>query len=106
MRDPESRQHLPARRGIRSNVPPQICAPASATTANGIVAVPPSCQHEESNPTRHALEQHRVLAGAGLFCAEDVRQLGVEVPCPTSWSWRIHLHRMFFLLYGIRRLAT
>jgi hypothetical protein len=49
MRDPESRQHLPARRGIRSNVPPQVCAPAHTTKANWIVDVRPSCQLEKGN---------------------------------------------------------
>ena len=50
MRDPESRQHLPARRGIRSNVPPQICAAAPASKASEVIAAGPSLGLEEANP--------------------------------------------------------
>ena len=37
-------------RGIRSNVPSQICAAAPATKANGIIAVRLSCQDERGDP--------------------------------------------------------
>ena len=50
MRDPESRQHLPASGGIRSNVPPQICAAAPASKASEVIAAGPSLGLEEANP--------------------------------------------------------
>src|ERR1019366_2915054 len=73
MRDPESRQHLPARRGICPHVPPQIFIPAAATKACEIVAVRPSLGLENANPSSAALK-HCIAGTDNSPCLRHYRK--------------------------------
>ena len=62
--DYEGRRRFTIGKRVRPVLPPQVCAPAPATKANGIVAVRVSCQLENGNPGAAPLTAQSRRCGA------------------------------------------